>query len=86
MFSRRFSKMCKTASRSPQDELNDYFLTKLCPANGSVRTRVPVAANRALATAGAIAGTPDSPTPLGGRFDGTMKTSTRGMSAMRSTR
>jgi hypothetical protein len=63
----------------------NYCRAKFCAANGSVRTRRPVAANSALATAGAIAGTPASPTPLGGRFVGTMWTSTRGMSAMRST-
>lgn len=34
-------------------------------ANGSRRTRFPVNAKKALATAGAIGGTPGSPTPVG---------------------
>src|SRR4029077_13663363 len=55
-------------------------------SNGSVCSRIPVAARTALATAGAIGGVPGSPTPEGGFVEGTMCTSiARGMSLMRST-
>ena len=53
--------------------------------NGSTRTRLPVAAATALATAGPIGGTPGSPTPVGFSVDGTMWTSTTGISSMRKT-
>ena len=39
---------------------------------GRLRTRLPVAAKSALATAGAMTGVPGSPTPVGFSFDGTM--------------
>jgi hypothetical protein len=39
-----------------------------------------------LATAGAIGGTPGSPTPLGFSFERTIVTSTSGISLMRSER
>ena len=39
---------------------------------GNLRTGVPVSAYTALATAGAIGGTPGSPTPPGGSVLGTM--------------
>src|SRR5438132_7211263 len=49
-------------------------------SKGSVCRRVPVAARTAFATAGAIGGTPGSPTPEGGFLEGPMRTSTaRGM-------
>ena len=51
----------------------------------ALRRRLPVAAASALATAGAIGGTPGSPTPVGLAVDGTMCTSTVGISLMRST-
>src|SRR5512143_836118 len=51
---------------------------------GNLRMRLPVAANTAFATAGAIGGTPVSPMPLGGFVLGTMCTSTLGISSMRS--
>ena len=54
--------------------------------NGSVNTRWPVSFDQALATAGAIGGMPGSPMPVGFSVDGTMCTSTSGISLMRSTR
>ena len=51
---------------------------------GSARTRWPVAAYTAFATAGARQGTPSSPTPVGGALDGRMCTSTTGICASRS--
>ena len=39
--------------------------TSFCFPTGSSRTRLPVAANIALQIAGAIGGTPGSPTPVG---------------------
>ena len=53
--------------------------------SGSSRRRWPVSANTALATAGAIGGTPGSPTPPGFSVLGTMWTSTTGISFRRST-
>ena len=50
---------------------------------GSRRTRLPVAAKIALATAGATGGTPGSPTPVGCSVLGTMYTSIAGDSNMR---
>jgi hypothetical protein len=47
--------------------------------------RFPVAANRAFATAGAMGGSPGSPTPPGGSLLRTKCTSTFGISFMRST-
>jgi len=41
-------------------------------SKGSLRSLTPVAMRTALATAGAIGGSPGSPTPLGGFVDGTM--------------
>src|SRR6516164_2154646 len=52
---------------------------------GSLRIRFPVAANTALATAGARGGTPVSPMPPGSRLLGTMCTSTSGASLIRRT-
>src|SRR3989442_1204706 len=43
---------------------------------GSLRIRLPVAANIALQTAGAMGGVPGSPTPPGASLLGTMCTST----------
>jgi hypothetical protein len=54
--------------------------------NGSTWMRFPVAAKMALATAGPTGATPGSPTPVGGSADGTMWTSTLGISFIRSTR
>src|ERR1700676_3874722 len=54
-------------------------------ANGSVRMRLPEAAKTALLSAGPIGGTPGSPTPVGFSVEGTMWTSTIGISSMRST-
>src|ERR1700729_3029392 len=54
--------------------------------NGSMWMRLPVAAKMALATAGPTGATPGSPTPVGGAVEGTMYTSTLGISFMRSTR
>jgi hypothetical protein len=51
---------------------------------GSLRIRIPVAVNRALATAGAIPGTETSPIPDGGRELGTMITWTSGISSIHS--
>ncbi len=51
--------------------------------NGSSRSRRPVAANTAFATAGAIGGVPGSPTPDGGSALGTIATSISGTWAMR---
>ena len=52
---------------------------------GSLRIRFPVAANTALATAGARGGTPVSPMPPGSPLLGTMCTSTSGASLIRRT-
>ncbi len=49
---------------------------------GSFRMRLPVSANTALHTAGAIGGVPGSPTPPCASLDGTMYTSTAGISAI----
>src|ERR1700733_4076160 len=54
--------------------------------NGSTWIRLPVAAKMALATAGPTGATPGSPTPVGAAFDGTIYTSTVGISFMRRTR
>ncbi len=54
--------------------------------NGSTWMRLPVAAKMAFATAGPTGATPGSPTPVGGSADGTMCTSTFGISLMRNTR
>lgn len=51
---------------------------------GSFRMRLPVSVKSALATAGAIGGTPGSPTPVGGSVLFTMWTSISGISSMRS--
>lgn len=50
---------------------------------GRLRNRLPFSANIALAMAGAIGGTPGSPTPDGGCVDGTIWTSTCGISPIR---
>ena len=50
---------------------------------GKDRTRAPVAWKSAFATAGAIGGTPGSPTPVGGAEESTMWTSTTGISLIR---
>src|SRR6476661_5697255 len=47
-------------------------------ATGKDRARLPVRTNSAFATAGAIGGTPGSPTPLGARVLGTIHVSTFG--------
>ena len=52
-------------------------------SKGSARSRLPVAAKIALATAGAIGGVPGSPMPPGASVLGRMCTSTRGISFMR---
>ena len=57
---------------------------RLRRAEGMRRSRFPVAANRAFATAGATGGTPGSPTPPGFSVLGTMKTSTAGIASRRS--
>ena len=51
--------------------------------SGNLRKRFPVAAAIAFASAGAIGGTPGSPTPVGFSVDGTMWTSIGGISLMR---
>ena len=48
-------------------DAHDHF--KLSPTIGNVRTRFPVAAKIALQTAGAAAGRPGSPSPVGGAAD-----------------
>ncbi len=58
--------------------------TKSPMEKGSRRGWRPVALNTALATAGPIGGTPGSPTPVGASMDGTICTSTVGMSERRS--
>jgi hypothetical protein len=55
-------------------------------AKGSARSRLPVSANTALATAGAIGGVPGSPAPPILSVDATIAVSIRGASCMRSTR
>ena len=51
-------------------------------AFGSFRSRFPVNAKIAFATAGAVGGNPGSPVPLGGAVLGTMWTSTDGICSM----
>src|SRR5207302_1152204 len=53
---------------------------------GNLRTRFPVPAKTALHTAGAMGGSPASPTPLGGASLGTRCTSISGISASASIR
>ena len=65
--------------RMPQALLKSWRL------NGRTRTRFPVRAKTAFATAGPIGGTPGSPTPEGSSVDGTMWTSTSGISSSRRT-
>ena len=61
----------------PHDVLNS-------PARiGSLLILFPVAAKTAFPTAGAIGGTPGSPTPPSGSWLGVMKTSTAGISCIR---
>ena len=55
---------------------HDHF--KLVSKMGNVRTRMPVAAKIALHSAGAAAGSPGSPSPVGGADDLTNSTSTTG--------
>ncbi len=52
---------------------------------GRLYRRCPVAAKIALASAGPMGATPGSPTPVGASPEGTMCTSTLGISAIRST-
>ena len=59
-----------------QQPPQDHF--RLTSAIGSVRTRMPVAAKIALHTAGAAAGRPGSPNPVGGAEDLMNSTSTTG--------
>jgi hypothetical protein len=54
-------------------------------AIGSRRVGVPVSASKALATAGAIGGTPGSPMPVGRWAEGMICVSTAGMSLIRTT-
>ena len=60
-----------------------YAPFKEVSANGNDRSRLPVAAKMALEIAGATAGTPGSPTPVGDAPDSTMCTSIFGMSFIR---
>ena len=53
--------------------------------SGNRRIRRPVSTNSALATAGAMGGTPASPTPVGGASLRKMWTAISGMRSMRST-
>ncbi len=55
---------------------HDHF--RLSPIIGSVRIRFPVAAKMALHTAGAAAGSPGSPKPVGAAVDLTKCTSATG--------
>ena len=64
----------------------DIWLMPLPGTNGSVPRPGRSSFGQALATAGPIGGTPGSPTPVGFSVDGTMCTSTSGISLMRSTR
>jgi hypothetical protein len=50
---------------------------------GSERIGLPVAANSAFATAGAMTGVAGSPTPVGFSFERAMYTPIRGISFMR---
>jgi hypothetical protein len=74
-----------------REDLGATSATKAAPqavpptAKGRTRSRLPVAANTALATAGPIGATPGSPTPVGASDDDTICTSTFGISSMRST-
>jgi hypothetical protein len=60
-----------------QDPYERHPAQALAKSNGSLRKRLPVSLNRALAKAGASGGRPGSPMPVGGSFDGTMCTSMR---------
>src|SRR5580698_192693 len=63
--------------------INPHAERKSSGLIGSRRTRLPVAAKIAFATAGATGGTPGSPTPVGCSVLGTMNTSIVGDSNMR---
>jgi EAL domain-containing protein (putative c-di-GMP-specific phosphodiesterase class I)/GGDEF domain-containing protein len=80
-----------TVSSIGIDFAQGYVIARPAPLaaaleNGSTWMRLPVAANTALATAAPTGATPGSPTPVGGAVEGTMCTSTRGISLRRSTR
>ena len=74
-----------------EERLGATFGIKAAPqavpptAKGRTRSRLPVTANTALATAGPIGATPGSPMPVGASDDDTICTSTFGISSMRST-
>lgn len=79
--SRKSSRSVACPYRAPS---NDQDQLKLTSANGNVRIRLPVAAKMALHTAGAAAGSPGSPNPVGGAVDLTKWTSiSRGESFIR---
>ena len=69
----------------PGQAVGPQALLKSWRLNGRTRTRFPVRAKTAFATAGPIGGTPGSPTPEGSSVDGTMWTSTSGISSSRRT-
>ena len=68
----------------PKGELAVHASTPL--VKGSVLTLLPVSARQALATAGASAGTPGSPTPVGSAADLMIDTSISGISLILSGR
>lgn len=81
--------ICQTGD--PMDSVTQLLgcgkiYTSFCRLIGSSRTLVPVAAKIALQIAGAITGTPGSPTPAGAASLGTMCTWViRGASGIRAT-
>ncbi len=62
---RRVAHVHASASATPPTAASSALRSRVVPS-GSSRNRLPVAAKSALATAGAIGGTPGSPTPAGG--------------------
>jgi hypothetical protein len=81
---------CRSASIEPshprpQTRTTTHARLSISCWIGNDRMRLPVAAKIALHTAGAIGGTPGSPTPVGFSFEGTMCTSTFGISFILST-
>ncbi len=83
----RFAAARPSGRRSSQAAAGDVRggYTKSSERIGSLRSRLPVAAKIALATAGIIDGVLASPIPPGAAWLGTMCTSTTGISSMRST-
>ncbi len=78
-----FRKLPSVRGRPPRHTRRSQTPFRDDRSNGSERKRSPVAAKIAFDTAGATGGTPGSPIPVGASADGTICTSTAGMSDIR---